>query len=412
MNARKSASTATEANPLLQGIRVLDLSRLLPGPFCTQYLAQMGAEVIKIETPDGGDYARSLSPELFELVNRGKQSITLDLRKAYDVAQLKTLVKTADVLIESFRPGVMDKLGCGYSELKAINPKLVFAALTGYGQTGPYKDFAGHDMNYLATAGVLDQCGNAGQGPAQSNVQIADLAGGSLTCAVGILAAVIGAQASGQGSFVDVAMLDGSFALQAVTMATLNQYGATKARGSDMLSGALPNYSLYRCRDGKYLALGALEPKFFFNFLTGLKASAPKPLQSVIDSALSNLKPSKKSKGGSQKAAAKRKPANAGLPSNPERLQKLATPLRWALSVILRSRSRDAWVEYLHPFDACVSGILTLEEAMQNEQVKARELIEQVNGKPAFALPIKFDQPLPVAAASPALGADNAAILG
>ncbi|MGO4779012.1 CoA transferase, partial [Lysobacter sp. 2RAB21] len=136
------------SNPLLAGVRVLDLSRLLPGPLCTLYLAQLGAEVIKIEHPDGGDYARRLSPELFALVNRGKRSVSLDLSRADDMAAFHRLVEGSDAVIESFRPGVMDKLGCGYADLKRINPRLVYAAITGYGQTGPYRDRAGHDMNY------------------------------------------------------------------------------------------------------------------------------------------------------------------------------------------------------------------------------------------------------------------------
>ena len=173
-------------NPLLDGLKVLDLSRLLPGPFCSLSLAQLGAEVIKIEEPDGGDYARELSPELFDIVNRGKQSLTLDLRQAEDVARFKQLVESADVVLESFRPGVMDKLGCGYDTLKAINPRLVYASLTGYGQTGPYADRPGHDLNYLGYAGVLDQTGLPGKRPAMSNVQIADLAGGAQNCTIGI----------------------------------------------------------------------------------------------------------------------------------------------------------------------------------------------------------------------------------
>lgn len=151
---------ASAVNPLLRGVRVLDLSRLLPGPFCSLYLAQLGAEVIKVEEPDG-DYARAAS-DLFEQVNRGKRSVTLDLKRAEDVERLKALVADADVLLESFRPGVMDRLGCGYDVLKQINPRLVYAALTGYGQTGPYRDWGGHDMNYLAISGALDQSGPLG----------------------------------------------------------------------------------------------------------------------------------------------------------------------------------------------------------------------------------------------------------
>ncbi|HWW04819.1 CaiB/BaiF CoA-transferase family protein [Collimonas sp.] len=361
------------ANPLLSGIRVLDLTRLLPGPFCSFYLAQLGAEVIKLEEPQGGDYARLLAPELFTLVNRGKKSVTLDLRQPEALAVLKKMVAQADVLIESFRPGVMDKLGCGYQELKAINPRLVYAALTGYGQTGPYKDRAGHDMNYCAYAGLLDQTGAADGAPVLSNFQSADLAGGALTCALGILAAVIGARASGQGSMVDVGMLDGTLALQALSLATIRTLGESRARGSDMLSGALANYSIYTCADGKHVAMAALEPKFFFNFCkaVGRPDLAAMPLAPGPDGAA----------------------------------------LRSALEVLFKTRSRDEWELLLADRDCCISGIYTPQEALENPQVKARGLIRMEDGKPVADLPIKFSDAPGVSGTCPALGADTSSVL-
>ena len=274
-------------NPLLSGLSVLDLSRLLPGPFCSLYLAQLGATVIKIEEPGTGDYARLLSPEMFALVNRGKKSITLDLKKPEDVAKLHALAKTADVVLESFRPGVMDKLGCGYAALKAINPRLVFCALTGYGQDGPWRDKAGHDLNYCGYAGALDQTGAADAAPAMSGFQIADLAGGALTAALGIVAAAMGAKASGEGCFVDAAMLDGTLALQTTTLSTLRAVGEAAARGSDMLSGALPNYAVYETADGQHIAMGALESKFFMAFCKAVERPdlrAPKASRCVANS--------------------------------------------------------------------------------------------------------------------------------
>ena len=362
-------------NPLLAGIRVLDLSRLLPGPFCTLYLAQLGAEVIKIEEPNGGDYGRSLGPELFELVNRGKKSVTLDLRKPADVELFHGLVKGADVVVESFRPGVMDKLGCGYDTLKKINPRIVFAALTGYGQTGPYKDRAGHDMNYLGYAGVLDQIGTAGGPPAPSNLQIADLAGGALTCAIGILSAVIGAKASGEGALVDVGMHDGSVALQVLSFAALRTFGKSNPRGKDMLSGALPNYSFYECADGKHLAVGALEPKFWATLCTAV--------------------------------------GRADLLKKPMAPGPTAEAVRAEVAALFKTRTRDEWEALLLQHDACTSAILTPEEVLHNEQVLARGLIETVNGKPAPAMPIQFGEiPRIACAPAPKLGADNLAILG
>lgn len=361
-------------NPLLQGLTVLDLSRLLPGPYCALTLAQLGATVIKVEEP-AGDYTRLLSPELFALVNRGKQSITLDLKQPADQARLHALVRSADVLLESFRPGVMDKLGCGYETLKGINPRLVYCALTGYGQTGPLRDAAGHDMNYCGYAGVLDQTGAAGGPPTLSNFQIADLAGGALTAALGILAAVHGARGSGQGCFVDAAMLDGTLALQAVTTATQRTLGRANPRGADMLSGALPNYSTYACADGKYLAVGALEQKFFLAFC----AAVGRP-----DLAKSKLAPGP---GGEATRA--------------------------AMAELIASKTRDQWAVELARADCCVTPILTPDEALQGEQVQARGLVEQVGGKPALGAALVFDgeRPAPLAEA-PKLGADNLRLLG
>ncbi|MES1929675.1 alpha-methylacyl-CoA racemase [Salinisphaera dokdonensis CL-ES53] len=394
------------SNSLLQGVRVLDLTRLLPGPHATQLLAQLGAEVIKIEDPDGGDYARSLSPALFEQVNRGKASITLDLRDAADVEAFKGLVADADVVIESFRPGVMERLGCGYDTLAAINPKLVYTALTGYGQTGPLRDAAGHDLNYLSLSGVLDQNGTAGGPPGISNVQIADLAGGALTCAVGVLSAVIGARASGQGSFVDSAMLDGSLALQSVAMATRADLGQTQPRGADILTGALPNYRVYKCRDGRYLAVGALEPKFFARLLAKL-----------------NPLPPNKARGSSQtpkpKSAEKRPSSSARKTSgwadkvsdalsDPRRARVLTKPVHWGLAALFRSRPRDAWVALLDGADACTTPVLTLEEALAHEQTRARGMQQG----DALGCPLQFDGSARDALApSPALGADNERLL-
>ena len=409
------------ANPLLKGVRILDLTRLLPGPFCTQYLAQLGADVIKIEEPNGGDYARSLSPELFAVVNRGKRSITLDLRQVEDQERFKQLVQSADMVVESFRPGVMERLGCGYETLKAINPKLVYAALTGYGQDGPYRDAAGHDLNYLAYAGALDQIGRAGDAPAISNLQIADLAGGALTAAVAMLAALHGAQASGEGTFVDAAMLDGSLALQPIALASLRQHGQTQPRGQDMLTGALPNYQVYKCLDGKYLAVGSLEPKFFARLLQALGQQLPLPRSLAKMAGGKKSASAKASPQSGKPAAAKASGKPAGglnkrlekLSENPEAARRWLAPARWALAGVFLTRPRDRWMALLADADACVAPVLTLEEALANEQVLARDLVENVAGKPAFACPVRFDgttrAPL---AESPELGADNATLLG
>lgn len=396
------------SNPLLSGIRVLDLSRLLPGPFCTLYLAQLGAEVIKIEEPDGGDYTRAMSPELFSLVNRGKKSVTLDLRQPEAVAVFKRMVEQADVVLDSFRPGVMDKLGCGYDTLKAINPRLVYAALTGYGYTGPYRNLAGHDMNYRGYTGELEQNGSSGGPPVTGNFQVADLAGGALTCAIGILAAVLGARASGQGAFVDVGMLDGTLTLQTVALSTLRAHGKTQPRGRDMLSGALPNYSLYKCRDGKYLAVGALEPKFFKAVLLGLLEVAPRPLRAPLSRALGGRKrpPSAETPAASSQDKPRKDPMARmnEMFGNPAKARRVLAPVRWAMAAVFRLKTRDQWESLLAPHDACVSGVLGLAEALENEQVRARGLVEENGGGPAFRNPIRFVGAQTSSGVSPQLG--------
>jgi crotonobetainyl-CoA:carnitine CoA-transferase CaiB-like acyl-CoA transferase len=362
------------ANPLLAGVRVLDLSRLLPGPFCSLYLAQMGAEVIKIEEPNGGDYARSMSADMFDLVNRGKKSVTLDLRKSDDREKFFGLVKTADVVLESFRPGVMDRLGCGFEAVRAVNPRIVFAALTGYGHSGPYRNRPGHDMNYRGYAGELDQTNGFGQPPAPGNCQVADLAGGALTCLVGILAALFGARASGVGTFVDVAMLDGTLALQVLSLATLRQMGEALPRGRDFLSGAMPNYAVYECADGKHLALGSLERKFF---------------EEVT-----------------------RATGRTDLLKLPMTVGPKGEPLREELACLFRTKTRDEWEALLADLDTCASAVLTPAEVLENEQVKARGRIETFNGKPAYALPIQFSHARRSSGPSPRLGEHNDELLG
>jgi crotonobetainyl-CoA:carnitine CoA-transferase CaiB-like acyl-CoA transferase len=370
MSATASSGTL---NPLLAGVRVLDLTRLLPGPLCTLYLAQMGADVIKIEEP-GGEYGRDLK-ELFAQVNRGKKSVTLNLREPEQVAQFKALVADADIVVESFRPGVMDRLGCGYEALRKINPRLVYAALTGYGYNGPYRDMAGHDTNYLSLAGVLDQTGAAAGPPAMCNLQIADVAGGGLTCVVGILAALFGARASGVGTFVDVAMLDGSLALQISALATVREQGRGNPRGADFLSGALPNYSLYECKDGKHIALGALEHKFFAKL-----------------------------------CAAVNRPELAERPLVPG---KESEPVRAELIALFKTRTRDEWTQTLLHADACLTPVLTMPEVLANEQVKARGMVlTDDDGKPVFNLPIKFSHAVATHGPTPAAGAHNEAALG
>lgn len=364
-------TTSLPMNPLLAGVRVLDLSRLLPGPFCTHYLAQMGAEVLKIEEPNGGDYCRAVSPDLFALVNAGKKSITLDLRDAKQKRQFHALVETADLLIESFRPGVMVRLGCGYDQLRRINPRLVYATLTGYGQDGPYANRPGHDLNFRASAGELDLQAQAGRRPLARPFPAADLAGG-LNAAIGMLAALVGARASGIGSLVDVSIHDSVLAMQVMEIARLRERDLRKSTSGDALFAPMPQYDCFECADGRFIALGAMERKFFSNFceLVGRPDLLDRALWDSVD----------------------------------------GEPLRSELVKLFKLRSRDAWDQLLAHHDTCVSSVLSMDEALQDPQVKARGVIGHKDGKPVVGIPIRFDNRTIQTLEVPALGADNAIV--
>lgn len=248
-----NTSVVPRSGPL-QGLRVVDLSRLAPGPYCTMLLADLGAEVIVV----GGGRAGVAIPEL----SRGKRFIALDLKAPAGRAALHALVKSADILVEGFRPGVAERIGAGYDELSALNPKLVYCSVTGFGQEGPRALEAGHDITYLALSGVLGGLGPKEAPPTPPLNLVADFAGGSLMAALGILAAVIEAQRSGQGQKIDAAMVDGALSLMAMHW-PLWQTPHWPARGDGLLAGDKPFYRTYPCADGRFIAVGALERGFF-----------------------------------------------------------------------------------------------------------------------------------------------------
>ena len=337
----------------LTGIRILDLTRLLPGPVATLHLADLGAEVIKIEDPQVGDYARTLGTgqgedsAYFRMINRNKQGLRLDLKRPEGVEIFMRLARTADVIIESFRPGVVDKLGIGYAAVTALNPKIAYCSISGYGQNGPYKDLAGHDINYLGYAGVLDQIGSEGGNPAIPNFQIADLLGGALTGVMGILAVVVEAQRTGKGRYIDVSMTDSVLAHTYFTMLRLADSGNSAARGSDLLSGGLPCYATYRCADGKHMAVGALEGKFW------------KACCMVLE--------------------------------QPEWIaRQWDASLRDEMAALFVTRSRDEWAAVFVAVDCCVTPILSPEEALLNEQITARGMVVEALGLTQFAPPLKL----------------------
>ena len=257
----------------LDGIRVLDLSRLLPGPFATLVLADLGASVDKVEDPDLGDYTRLAAPQVagasvaFHTLNRGKRSTVLDLKSPGGARTLLRLVRSYDVVLEQFRPGVMDRLGVGHAALVAENPRLVVCALTGYGQTGPLRDRAGHDLNYLGRAGLLGLMGPEGAAPQPPSFQLADV-GGGMWSVIGILAALRERDRTGKGSVIDVSMTDSVVPFAAVTLAKLLG-GELPVRGGEYLTGGTAAYNTYLTKDGEAVTLGALEPKFLQRFCDG-----------------------------------------------------------------------------------------------------------------------------------------------
>jgi len=276
----------------LGGLRVLDLSRLLPGPYATMVLADLGATVDKVEDLRGGDYMRAMPPHVggmnatFVALNRGKRSLALDLKKDEGRAAFLRLIENYDVLVESFRPGVMARLGLEYAVLREKNPRLVYCAITGYGQDGPLKDRAGHDINYLARAGVLGVTGPEGGPPEVHGVQIADIGGGALYGVIGILAALAAREQTGVGRLVDVSMCEGSMAM-ALYGLTSHFGGLALPPGAGMLMGGIAPYGTYTTKDGGAVALGALEPKFWKAFCraagleAGMDALLPGPHQAA-----------------------------------------------------------------------------------------------------------------------------------
>ncbi len=331
----------------LNGITVLDLTRLLPGPMATLHLADMGATVIKIEDKGAGDYARTMShvrhelSQLFIAVNRGKQILNLDLKNEEDHARFLQMVETADVVIESFRPGVMERLGLGWEVLKARNPTLVMCAISGYGQTGPMALAAGHDINYVGYAGMLAQNTDEQGRPVLPNLQIGDLLGGSQSAVQGILAALLAVKMGGAGRFVDVSMTDAVFAHSLMPLLAYNYYGKTAAPARDFLTGGVPCYNVYRTKDDRYMAVGALELKFWETCCDVIGRPDLKKRHWSLGQEI----------GGED-----------------------AMQVRAELETIFASRTRQAWTEAFADADCCVSPVLSTEEALQHPHFIERKL--------------------------------------
>jgi len=358
-----SAAADASVDPPLAGVRVLDLTRLLPGPMCTLYLADLGADVVKVEDTAAGDYARSLAPSRdgsrqratawFNAINRNKRSIAVDLKSAAGHAAFIALATAADVVVEGFRPGVVASLQVDYDAVRAVNPKIVYCALSGYGQTGPRAAFAGHDINYLGYAGTLNYTGERGGGPALANLQIADLLGGAASAAIGILAALFGAQRTGRGRYVDVAMADAVLAHQIFLLGALEDDGAVAQRGDDLLTGGVPCYGVYPTSDARWLAVGALEAKFWSVLCATIERQDLVPLQFAVG-------------------------------AEGERV-------RAELSAVFGDGTFAHWCARFADVDCCVTPVQTLDEALADPQFGARAMIvRRPDGSRQYAPPFKL----------------------
>jgi alpha-methylacyl-CoA racemase len=342
----------------LEGIRVLDLSRLLPGGFCSLLLADYGAEVLKVEDTGAGDYVRwsppyyegagdSAKSALYLALNRGKRSIRLNLKEEGGREVLRRLAREYDVLLESFRPGVLDRLGVGYERLREENPGLVYCAITGYGQDGPLCDRSGHDMNYLGLIGLLGLTGEADGPPVQSGGQIADIGGGAQMAAFGILAALRERDRSGEGQLVDVSMSDGALSWLALVAGQYLCDGEVPRRGQVPLAGRLICYRPYACSDG-WVTLGALEPKFWQAWCRGVGR------EDLIEKQF-------EAPGSDAHAEVER---------------------------IFLERTREEWREFASNHDCCLEPVLELDEALDSELVRAREMVVELD-QPGAEKPVR-----------------------
>lgn len=315
----------------LDGIVVLDLTRFLPGALATASLATFGAEVIKIEQPASGDPARHVEGAswLFEETNRGKKSVALNLKDDRGKQVFRKLAQAADVVVESFRPGVMARLGLGYEELSSLNERLIYAAMSGYGQDGPYSQIAGHDINYVAMSGLLPLISPAGAPPVIPEIQIADVAVGSSQIVIGILLALQSRQTCGRGQRVDVSLAGGMADLLAFPLAALRIRRSPVQRGRELLSGAYACYHLYRAKDDRWLAVGALEPKFWENLCRQLQC------EDLIADQFS---------------------------AEPRQCY-----LKERLASAFATRTAKEWFALLREHDCCVTPVRTLEEAVTDK---------------------------------------------
>ncbi|MCS7207096.1 MAG: CoA transferase [Dehalococcoidia bacterium] len=342
----------------LEGYRVIDLSRLAPGPFCTMVLADLGADVLRVEEPGGGrrtrmerdlggaDAQAQRRQVAFNALHRGKRSIALNLKHPEAQRILHRLVERADVFVEGFRPGVVKRLACDYDTLKAVNPRLVYCSLSGYGQDGPYAGLVGHDINYISIGGALGIIGPQGGPPAIPYNLLADYAGGGLLAALAIVVALLHRERTGQGQYIDIAMTDGVLYLLAAVVSEYLLVGKVPEPGTMRLNGGVPYYNVYPCKDGRYISIGCIEPWFWENLCRALGREDFIPHQHN----------------------------EATYPD-----------IFSAFRQIFLTRTRDEWWAYLRSQgDIAVAPVYTLDEVMRDPQVRHRQMmveVGQVNGE-------------------------------
>jgi crotonobetainyl-CoA:carnitine CoA-transferase CaiB-like acyl-CoA transferase len=342
----------------LSGLFVLDFTTLLPGPLASLMLAEAGAEVIKIEKP-GGEDVRRLPPTFdgesapFALLNRGKKSLTLDLKSETDRASLAPLIKRADIMMEQFRPGVMARLGLGYADTRALNPRLIYCSISGYGQSGPRVDEAGHDINYIGNTGLLDLQPGPIERPVVPPMLAADIAGGSLPAVINILLALRARDRSGQGCHLDIAMTDAMFTFAWYALAFGTVTGRFPKSGELSLAGGSPRYQLYPTSDGKIVACGAIEQKFWIAFATAI-----------------------------------------GLPAEFAKDLRNPSATRDAVAKLIASKTAEEWQPILAAANCCATIVVPLQQAMCDPHFVKRGLfmhkVAGASGKtiPALPLPI------------------------
>ena len=342
----------------LSGVRVLDLSRLVPGAYASQMMADFGADVIKVEEPESGDYSRSMQPYgpggmglYFLALNRNKRSVTLNLKSEPGREIFLRMMLKADVVLESFRPGVLERLGLGYEQLKEKNAGIIYCAISGYGQDGPYQLRAGHDLNYAGYAGLLHYNRSTQGDPVMPPTQFGDLAGGSQMAMIGILTALVGRARTGEGRRIDVSMTEGLLSLLSLSATTYLNTGKVPRPGHSSLDGGLPCYNIYETQDGKHVTLAALEPKFWQTFCMRIGHLELLPFHMPVGPGESN-------------------------------------EARDILKTIFKTRTRDEWLVELAEIDACVGPVYDIGEALNDVQAQARNVSVSgnIDGEPFYSL--------------------------